>query len=235
MNRATAWQLRTRWLTFDLEPLVMGIVNVTPDSFSDGGCFFEPKRAVDHALQLASEGADILDVGGESTRPYSSPVESDEELRRVIPVVRDLCRQTSVPVSVDTSKAEIARQAIDYGAEIVNDVTALESDTNMAKVVVESGVGLCAMHMQGTPQSMQNAPQYDDVVEEVADYLLVRRNAFELLGITRDTHLPGSRNWIRQNAPTQSHATGELPTVPRARVSNPDRPIEEGIHCQAVR
>lgn len=186
MNRATAWQLRTRWLTFDLEPLVMGIVNVTPDSFSDGGCFFEPKRAVDHALQLASEGADILDVGGESTRPYSLPVESDEELRRVIPVVRDLCRQTSVPVSVDTSKAEIARQAIDCGAEIVNDVTALESDTNMAKVVVESGVGLCAMHMQGTPQSMQNAPQYDDVVEEVADYLLVRRNAFELLGITRE-------------------------------------------------
>jgi dihydropteroate synthase len=185
MNRATSWQLRTQSLTFDLQPLVMGIVNVTPDSFSDGGFFLEPERAVDHALQLAADGADILDVGGESTRPYSSPVELDEELRRVVPVVRDICRQTSVPVSVDTSKAEIARQAIDCGAEIINDVTALNGDTDMPSVVVDSGVGLCAMHMQGTPQSMQDNPRYGDVVEEVADYLLVRRNELEILGIAR--------------------------------------------------
>jgi dihydropteroate synthase len=186
MNRATSWQLRTRRLTFSLEPLVMGIVNVTPDSFSDGGRFFESGPAVDHALRLAAEGADILDVGGESTRPYSSAVDTNEELRRVIPVVRDICRQTDVPVSIDTSKAAIARQAIDCGAEIVNDVTALEGDPQMPQVVLTAGVGICAMHMQGTPQTMQDRPHYRDVVEDIADYLRARRDELENQGLSRD-------------------------------------------------
>jgi dihydropteroate synthase len=164
----------------------MGIVNVTPDSFSDGGRFAEPQAAIDHALKLAAEGADILDVGGESTRPYSTPVEAEEELRRVIPVVRGICRQTDVPVSIDTSKADVARQAVDCGAEIVNDVTGLEGDRQMPRFVVESGVGLCAMHMQGTPQTMQDEPRYGDVVEEVASYLKSRRDALEQLGIARE-------------------------------------------------
>jgi dihydropteroate synthase len=185
MNRATSWQLRTRRLSFALEPLVMGIVNVTPDSFSDGGQFLDPAVAIDHALKLADEGADILDVGGESTRPYSSPVEADEEMQRVIPVVRGICRQTDVPVSIDTSKADVARRAVDCGAEIVNDITALEGDSLMPPFVLESGVGLCAMHMQGTPQTMQDNPSYGDVVEDVASYLKMRRDALEQLGIAR--------------------------------------------------
>ncbi len=184
-NRATCWQLRTQCLAFGIEPLLMGIVNVTPDSFSDGGRFLDPHRAVDQALQLVSEGADILDIGGESTRPYSAPVATDEELRRIVPVVRTVCRQTSVPVSIDTAKAEVARQAIDCGAQIVNDVTGLEGDSKMAAVVLQSGVGLCAMHMQGTPQTMQDDPVYEHVVEEIARYLLHRRDALEALGIAR--------------------------------------------------
>jgi dihydropteroate synthase len=184
--RAGRWQLRTRELAFGDLPLLMGIVNVTPDSFSDGGAFFDSQDAVDHGLRLADQGADILDVGGESTRPYSTPVGPDEELRRVMPVVAELCRRTTVPVSIDTSKSIVAREAVAAGAEIINDITALAGDPEMIAIAVRSGAGICAMHMQGTPQTMQDAPTYHDVLEEVAAYLSQRRDALVAAGIQRE-------------------------------------------------
>ncbi|MCE9629483.1 MAG: dihydropteroate synthase [Planctomycetia bacterium] len=161
----------------------MGIVNVTPDSFSDGGRHADVEAAVAHGLRLAGEGADILDVGGESTRPFSEPVAAGEELRRVAEVVRRLAAETGVPVSIDTSKAVVAERAVELGAEIINDVTGLEGDPDMARVARESGAGICAMHMQGTPLTMQIEPRYDDVVAEIHDYLTGRRDALVAAGI----------------------------------------------------
>jgi dihydropteroate synthase len=161
----------------------MGIVNVTPDSFSDGGRFFSHAAAVEHALRLAEEGAEILDVGGESTRPRAAPVEADEQLRRVLPVIDALTRRTAVPISIDTSKAEVAREAIAAGAQIINDVTGLAADPAMIEVAARSQSGVCAMHMQGTPQTMQDDPRYGDVVREVREYLMSRRDALAAAGI----------------------------------------------------
>ncbi len=161
----------------------MGIVNVTPDSFSDGGKFFDPGAAVAHGLELVAQGADLLDVGGESTRPYSPPVDAEEELRRVLPVVKALAVQAQVPVSIDTSKAAVAQAAIEAGAEIVNDVTGLEGDPAMVPVAARTGVGVCAMHMLGTPQTMQDRPRYEDVVEAVSKYLGARRDALVAAGV----------------------------------------------------
>jgi len=183
--RAIRWKLRTRTLEFTTRPLLMGIVNVTPDSFSDGGRFLDPDAAVEHALQLADDGAAILDVGGESTRPYSKPISPDEELRRVLPVVERLAVQTNVPISIDTCKSSIARAAIDVGAEIINDVTGLGSDPEMLSLACEAEVGICAMHMQGTPQTMQDNPIYDDVVADVGNYLAGRRDVLVAAGIDR--------------------------------------------------
>lgn len=177
------WRLRTRTLTFGKLPMLMGILNVTPDSFSDGGQFFEPQRAVEQAQRLIAAGADIIDVGGESTRPYSEPVTAEEELRRVIPVVEAIAGETDAVVSIDTSKAEVARSAITAGAEIINDVTALTGDEEMMRVVVESGVGVSLMHMQGTPKTMQDDPRYTNVVSEVGHYLATRRDACVAAGI----------------------------------------------------
>ena len=185
----THWHLRTRRLALPhpgssvARPLVMGIVNVTPDSFSDGGRHADVEAAVAHGLALVADGADLLDVGGESTRPFSTPVEADEEWRRVGEVVRRLTRESGVPVSIDTSKAVVAAQAIAAGAEIINDVTGLEGDPEMVRVAVESGAAVCAMHMQGTPQTMQVAPRYDDVVAEIHGYLRRRRDALMAAGI----------------------------------------------------
>ncbi len=167
-------------------PLVMGIVNVTPDSFSDGGRFLDPSAAVDHALKLQAEGADLLDVGGESTRPGSQPVPLDEELRRVVPVVRELAKRTPKPISVDTSKVEVARQCLDAGAAIINDVTGLLGDPNMPAVAAASGAGLVVMHMQGTPQTMQANPTYADVVREVGDFFRERLATLEAAGVRRE-------------------------------------------------
>jgi dihydropteroate synthase len=164
----------------------MGILNVTPDSFSDGGRFFDPAAAVDHALRLAAEGADLIDIGGESTRPYSRPVDAREELRRVMPVLAALAGQISIPISIDTSKAAVAREAIAGGAEILNDVTALTGDPAMIGLAADSGVGLVAMHMLGTPGTMQDNPTYQDVVGEVFDFLRRRRDALTSAGIPRD-------------------------------------------------
>ncbi|MFM8380148.1 MAG: dihydropteroate synthase, partial [Planctomycetia bacterium] len=153
----THWRLRTRSLDLPYpggairRPLLMGIVNVTPDSFSDGGRHGSVEAAVAHGLRLVAEGADILDVGGESTRPFSTPVAPDEELRRVSDVVERLAAEAGVPVSIDTSKAAVAARAIALGAEIINDVTGLEGDPDMLRVARESAAGVCAMHMRGTP------------------------------------------------------------------------------------
>jgi dihydropteroate synthase len=164
----------------------MGIVNVTPDSFSDGGRFLDSDAAAEHGLQLVAEGADLLDVGGESTRPGAEPVDADEELRRVLSVVERLARETHVPISIDTRKASVARAAIDAGAEVINDITGLAGDPEMASVAADAGVGVCVMHMQGTPQTMQDNPAYDDVVVEVHQYLRDRRDALEAAGLARE-------------------------------------------------
>lgn len=145
-------------------PSVMGVLNVTPDSFSDGGRFVEPAAAIAHARRLVDDGAALVDVGGESTRPGARAVTADEELARVVPVLEGL---SGVPVSIDTSKAEVARRALELGAELVNDVTALRGDPAMVDVVAEGDAFVCLMHMQGEPRTMQVAPHYDDVVEDV--------------------------------------------------------------------
>ncbi len=185
-SRADHWRLRTRTLRFGPVPLLMGIINVTPDSFSDGGRCFDAEAAIEHGLRLAAEGADILDIGGESTRPYSQPVDAQEELCRVMPVVGTLCKETGLPVSIDTSKALVARHALHAGAEIINDITALEGDPAMLPLALETGCGVCVMHMRGTPQTMQDDPVYDDVTAEVAEYLRQRRDALVAAGIEQD-------------------------------------------------
>ena len=180
---ASSWKLRTRTLAVERIPLLMGILNVTPDSFSDGGRYFDSGRAVEHGLRLAAAGADLLDVGGESTRPGSEPVDAGEELRRVLPVIEALRRQTDVPISVDTYRAVVAERSLAAGAETVNDVTALSADPDMAALTARSGCGVCAMHMRGTPRNMQQNPLYQDVVGEVFDYLRQRRDALLAAGV----------------------------------------------------
>ncbi len=184
---ATIWRLRTRTLELPRRPLVMGILNVTPDSFSDGGQFFDAGAAIKHALRLLDEGADILDIGGESTRPNSTAVAPEEELRRVIPVIEAVRRErTEAIISIDTSKAAVASEAISRGAEIINDITGLIGDEAMTELAVASGVGLVAMHMQGTPQTMQDQPRYEDVVREIHEFLRQRRDALLAAGIERE-------------------------------------------------
>ena len=184
LHPADHWKLRTRTLAFGRLPLLMGIVNVTPDSFSDGGHFFDADAAVEHGLRLAAEGADILDIGGESTRPGAEPVDVQEELRRVMPVVEALCQQTDVPVSIDTSKASVARHAIHAGAEIINDVTALTGDPAMP-AGGRNRLRRVLMHIRGT-RTMQDNPVYADVVAEVLEYLRDRRDALLAAGIEQD-------------------------------------------------
>ena len=165
------WTLRTRDLTRQRLPLLMGILNVTPDSFSDGGQFNAMDQAVARALLMEADGADIIDIGGESTRPGSEGVTLDEELRRTIPVIRELAQKLRIPISIDTTKSEVARQALDAGAEIVNDISGLTFDHAMMDVCREADAGICLMHIQGTPQTMQQNPHYEDVVSEVSEFL----------------------------------------------------------------
>ena len=181
-----SWQLKTKTLPLTSTPSLMAIVNVTPDSFSDGGKFLSVDRAVDHAMQLVADGADILDVGGESTRPYSNPVSASEESDRVLPVIEALVKRTAIPISIDTSKASVAGAAIAAGAEIINDVTGLDGDPEMLSVAADSGVGVCAMHMQGTPQTMQDDPQYGDIVADILSYLRHRKAALLSAGIAAE-------------------------------------------------
>ncbi len=166
-------------------PHVMGIVNVTPDSFSDGGKFEQTNLAVEHALKLMQEGADILDIGGESTRPNATPVSLQQELDRVIPVIEALVSQVNIPISIDTYKPLMMQAAIGAGASIVNDVRALQEE-NAVHIVASTNAGVCLMHMQGTPQTMQVNPQYNDVVSEVKAFLQQRLSLCEAAGITKN-------------------------------------------------
>lgn len=183
---AKVWDIGQRVLTFERRPLVMGILNVTPDSFSDGGRHNDPRAAIELALQMQTDGADIIDIGGESTRPYSDPVAANEELDRVLPVIAGLAGQLAIPISIDTSKAAVAKAAIDAGAEIINDVTGLEGDAAMASLAADAQVGVCVMHMKGTPQTMQNDPTYSDVVEEIYQYLRQRMEFCLAAGLRRE-------------------------------------------------
>jgi dihydropteroate synthase len=169
-------------------PLIMGVVNVTTDSFYDGGRYVDSKQAVSYALDLVEQGADILDIGAESTRPGASPVHEEEELARLVPVVTELARRVTVPISVDTTKSRVAQCVLDAGASIINDVSALRWDPEMASVIARSGGAVVLMHMQGTPQTMQDAPQYDDVVAEVVGFLGERMHAAVEAGISK-THI----------------------------------------------
>ena len=164
---------RCRSFTFEIgdQPLLMGIVNVTPDSFSDGGDYFSEEDAIERGLLLAAQGADILDVGGESTRPGAKTVSARFEIERVVPVIRQLARQVTVPVSVDTTKAAVAQAAIAAGASIVNDISAFRFDPAMAGLVAETGAGAVLMHIKGRPRTMQQAPVYDDLIGEIRAYL----------------------------------------------------------------
>jgi dihydropteroate synthase len=163
----------------------MGILNVTPDSFSDGGFFFDKADAVAHGEAMARAGADIIDVGGESSRPFSEPLPAKEEIRRVIPVIEELTRRISIPISIDTTKAQVASQALDAGAVIVNDIGALRLDPAMAGLVADRGVPVVLMHMLGTPRTMQMEPKYEDVVEEVKAFLADAVQRAEEAGIDR--------------------------------------------------
>lgn len=182
MNPGRHWRLRTRSLSLDM-PLIMGVINVTPDSFSDGGSFTSSREAVEHGRQLIEQGADLLDLGGESTRPGAEPVPAATELSRVMPVLEGLTG--TVPISVDTTKPEVARMALDAGAEVINDVTA-GSDPAMLEVVATAGAGLILMHMQGLPRTMQNNPRYEDVVEDIKLFLTNRSLAARRAGVQAD-------------------------------------------------
>jgi dihydropteroate synthase len=185
LERLRAPRAPVAGLTLD-RPRIMGVVNVTPDSFSDGGRWLDPGAAVAHGLQLEAEGADILDIGGESTRPGAEAVSLDEELGRVIPVIAVLAKQARAPISIDTRNAEVMRRAADAGARLVNDVAALGHDPNALRVAAETGLPVVLMHAQGDPRTMQLDPRYDDVVLDVYDWLEARVAACEVAGIGRE-------------------------------------------------
>ncbi len=165
--------LSCKGITFDFskKTYIMGVLNVTPDSFSDGGLYFDKEIAVEHALKLIEDGADIIDIGGESSRPGSLPVSSEEEIRRTIPVIGRLAKITKTPISIDTYKAEVARQALDSGASIINDISGLRFDAEMAAVVAQNNVPLILMHIKGSPNNMQLNPSYEALIPEIIDYL----------------------------------------------------------------
>ncbi len=164
----------------------MGVVNVTPDSFSDGGKFFDCDTAVAQGVALAAEGAAIIDIGGESTRPFSDPISIEEEIRRVVPVIKKLSQSISTPISIDTTKAEVARRALEAGASIINDVAALRFDPRLAAVAVEYGAPVILMHMLGDPKSMQQSPRYENLIQEIRSFLADAAKRAERLGIAPD-------------------------------------------------
>jgi dihydropteroate synthase len=182
-REARTLDVRGRRFTLGPATWLMGIVNVTPDSFSDGGAFLDEDRAVEHALSLACEGADVLDIGGESTRPGSLPVTEEEEIRRVLPVIQRLRPKTGVLLSVDTTKSAVARAALEAGADIVNDTSGLRADPAMAPLIARSEAAVVLMHMKGVPRTMQDAPRYDDLFGEIKDFLRHRIREAQTAGI----------------------------------------------------
>ncbi len=179
-----------KWLDYNLDldskTFIMGILNITPDSFFDGGTNSRENDAVKHGLRMAAEGADIIDVGGESTRPFSDPLPLDEELRRVIPVIKTLAQEIGIPISIDTYKSEVASQAIDAGATMVNDISALKFDPAMGQLVADAGVPIVLMHMKGTPKNMQSNPTYKDLFGEIIEFLRKAMEKASTAGIKRD-------------------------------------------------
>jgi dihydropteroate synthase len=180
------WRCRDQSFDLTHRGLIMGVLNVTPDSFSDGGKFFDPSDAIARGLAMVEEGADILDIGGESTRPGATPVEAEEELRRILPVIQGLRARSPVPISIDTMKARVAAAAVEAGAEIINDISGLQHDPDMACVAAETGAGLVLMHLRGTPRTMQEKPEYADVVAEVRGHLRAAGDAAMAAGVALD-------------------------------------------------
>lgn len=179
-------RMQSRTLVLGERTLLMGIVNVTPDSFSDGGRFLEADAAIRQAQQLIADGADLLDIGGESTRPFAEPVPLDVELQRVIPLIEAIRKHSEIPISIDTTKAEVARQALAAGANIINDVSALRDDDDLVEVAATSGAPLILMHMQGTPRTMQVSPHYDSLFSEIIGFLEERIQYAVQHGVSRD-------------------------------------------------
>ena len=224
MMRGRLWKIGDRLFDLSRQGLIMGVLNVTPDSFSDGGNFFDLKNAVEHGLRMAAEGAHIVDVGGESTRPGAEAVTVEEELRRVIPVIEELRRGSEAMISIDTSKAEVARAAIRAGASIVNDVTGGRGDGEMMPLIAETKSAFIIMHMQGTPQTMQIAPQYTNVVSEISDFF--RQQQARALVYNIDTMAIAFDPGIGFGK-TLEHNLELLAQLERLRVC--DRPIVIGV------
>ena len=217
------WQTKDRRFDLASHGVVMGILNLTLDSFSDGGRFFNADAAVAHALRMEAEGADIIDIGGESTRPGAAPVSEAEELDRVLPVIRQLAGRLKAVISIDTSKAAVAHAAVEAGAGIINDVTALRGDPAMPEVAARSGAGVILMHMQGTPRTMQQAPHYEDVVTEVRDFFrqsaaLALRSEIDPARIAFDPG-PGFGKTVEHNLSLLRHLSTLCPP------EMPDRPM----------
>jgi len=220
----TCWKIGGDLLDLTHRGMVMGVLNVTPDSFSDGGEFFATEAAVRHGREMAESGAEIIDVGGESTRPGSQPISPDDEMDRVVPVIKAIACSTSAFLSIDTSKAVVARAALDAGAHIINDVTGGRGDDAMLPLGAETGAALIIMHMQGTPQTMQINPTYDDVVEEVADFFrqqFVRavRCGIDPMRIAFDPGIGFGK--------TLAHNLDLLANLPRLRIEG--RPLVVGV------
>lgn len=220
----TLWKIAGRAVDLSKNALIMGVLNVTPDSFSDGGEFFTTEQAVAQGQRLAAEGAQIIDVGGESTRPGAGAISAEEELRRVLPVIAQLRETVPALISIDTSKAAVARSALEAGATIINDVTGARADPEMMAVAAENGAAFIIMHMQGTPRTMQTAPQYEDVVREVADffrqqYARALESGIDSMAIAFDPGIGFGK--------TVEHNLSLLANLARLRVH--DRPIVVGV------
>ncbi|MEY2490034.1 MAG: dihydropteroate synthase [Verrucomicrobiota bacterium] len=220
----TLWRIAGRSIDLSQHALIMGVLNVTPDSFSDGGEFFTTATAIEHGARMAAEGAEIIDVGGESTRPDAEPVSAEEELARVLPVIVKLRERISAFISIDTTKAVVAREALEAGASIINDVTGGRGDPEMMKLAAEKKAALIIMHMQGTPRTMQTNPRYDDVVTEVADffrqqYARALECGIDSMAIAFDPGIGFGK--------TVEHNLALLANLPHLRVH--DRPIVVGV------
>ena len=225
--REKIWRVGDRRFDVSRHALIMGVLNVTPDSFSDGGEFFTPHQAIERGVVMAAEGAHIIDVGGESTRPGSEPIAAEEELRRVIPVIEKLRQKIDLPISIDTSKAEVARAAIEAGASIVNDVTGGRADERMLPLIANTKSAFIIMHMHGTPRTMQIQPRYTDVVAEISDFF--RQQYARAIGLNIDPMVtafdPGTgfRHTLERNSRV---------LAPLKRIRGPARPLVAGLPCQ---
>jgi len=222
--RERIWRIGDRRFDVSRHALTMGVLNVTPDSFSDDGEFFTPQKAIERGLVMAAEGAHIIDIGGESTRPGSEPVAAEEELRRVIPVIEKLRQKIDAPISIDTSKAQVARAAIEAGASIVNDITGGRGDERMLPLIAETKSALIIMHMQGTPRTMQIQPRYTDVVAEISEFF--RQQYARIIGLSIDPMAIAFDPGIGFGK-TLEHNLEVLAQLERLRVH--DRPLVVGV------